>query len=251
MKLISWNVNGLCAITKKDFLTQFKELDADFFCLQDIKLQKNQMDLEFDGYYSYWNYAEKDGHSGTVIFTKHEPLDVTYGINIDEYNTNGRVITLEYKDYIVVTCYTPTSQLELDRLDYRMKWEVDFQAHIQSLDLSKPVILCGDLNVAHKDIDLTDPENHRTSAGFSDKERAQFTRFLDSGFIDTFRYFYPDQKETYSWWKDLYDTRNGKTGWRIDYFLVSKRLIDRLVDSKLHTDYAGSDHCPIELQVAL
>lgn len=251
MKLISWNVNGLRAIVQKDFIKQFNELDADFFCLQEIKLQKGQIDLEFNEYYSYWNYAEKKGYSGTAIYTKHKPLNVSYGIGIEEHDTEGRVITLEYKDYIVVTCYTPNSQSELKRLDYRMQWEKDFQAYIQTLDLSKPVILCGDLNVAHKEIDLKNPENNRTSAGFSDEERAQFSKFLEKGFIDTFRYFYPDQEEVFSWWNYRFGARKRNAGWRIDYFVVSNRLEDKLVDAKIHTDYMGSDHCPVELQVEL
>lgn len=251
MKLISWNVNGLRAIVQKDFLTQFKELDADIFCLQEIKLQEGQIDIDFEGYYSYWNYAEKKGYSGTAIFTKQKPLNVSYGIGIEEHDREGRVITLEYKDYIVVTCYTPNSQSELKRLDYRMSWEKAFQAHIQTLDLVKPVILCGDLNVAHKEIDLKNPENNRTNAGFSDEERAQLTKFLDSGYIDTFRYFYPDQEDSYTWWNYRFGARKRNAGWRIDYFLVSERLEDRLQDAKIHADYMGSDHCPVELDIFL
>ncbi|WP_080145616.1 exodeoxyribonuclease III [Marinilactibacillus piezotolerans] len=251
MKLISWNVNGLRAIVQKDFLAQFKELDADIFCLQEIKLQEGQIDIDFEGYYSYWNYAEKKGYSGTAIFTKQKPLNVSYGIGIEEHDREGRVITLEYKDYIVVTCYTPNSQSELKRLDYRMSWEKAFQAHIQTLDLVKPVILCGDLNVAHKEIDLKNPENNRTNAGFSDEERAQLTKFLDSGYIDTFRYFYPDQEDSYTWWNYRFGARKRNAGWRIDYFLVSERLEDRLQDAKIHADYMGSDHCPVELDIFL
>ncbi|GEL66632.1 exodeoxyribonuclease III [Marinilactibacillus psychrotolerans] len=251
MKLISWNVNGLRAIVQKDFLNQFKDLDADFFCLQEIKLQEGQIDLEFDGYTSYWNYADKKGYSGTAIYTKYDPTKVIYGIGIDEHDSEGRVITLEYDDYFIVTCYTPNSQSELKRIDYRLRWEKDFQAYIRSLDSVKPVILCGDLNVAHKDIDLKNPDNNRSSAGFSDEERSQFTAFLQSGFIDTFRYFYPDQEEIYSWWNYRFGARKRNAGWRIDYFIVSKQLEDKLVDAKIHTDYTGSDHCPVELQIDL
>lgn len=251
MKLISWNVNGLRAIVQKDFLNQFKDLDADFFCLQEIKLQEGQIDLEFDGYTSYWNYADKKGYSGTAIYTKYDPTKVIYGIGIDEHDSEGRVITLEYDDYFIVTCYTPNSQSELKRIDYRLRWERDFQAYIRSLNSAKPVILCGDLNVAHKDIDLKNPDNNRSSAGFSDEERSQFTAFLQSGFIDTFRYFYPDQEEIYSWWNYRFGARKRNAGWRIDYFIVSKQLEDKLVDAKIHTDYTGSDHCPVELQIDL
>ncbi|SFK03738.1 exodeoxyribonuclease-3 [Marinilactibacillus piezotolerans] len=251
MKLISWNVNGLRAIVQKDFLNQFKDLDADFFCLQEIKLQEGQIDLEFDGYTSYWNYADKKGYSGTAIYTKYDPTKVIYGIGIDEHDSEGRVITLEYDDYFIVTCYTPNSQSELKRIDYRLRWERDFQAYIRSLNSAKPVILCGDLNVAHKDIDLKNPDNNRSSAGFSDEERSQFTAFLQSGFIDTFRYFYPDQEEIYSWWNYRFGARKRNAGWRIDYFIVSKPLEDKLVDAKIHTNYTGSDHCPVELQIDL
>lgn len=251
MKLISWNVNGLRAIVQKDFLNQFKNLDADFFCLQEIKLQEGQINLEFDGYTSYWNYADKKGYSGTAIYAKHHPVKVTYGIGIKEHDSEGRVITLEYDNYFLVTCYTPNSQSELKRIDYRLRWEKDFQAYIRSLDSAKPVILCGDLNVAHKDIDLKNPDSNRSSAGFSDEERSQFTAFLQSGFIDTFRYFYPDQEEIYSWWNYRFGARKRNAGWRIDYFIVSKQLEDKLVDAKIHTDYTGSDHCPVELQIRL
>lgn len=251
MKLISWNVNGLRAIVQKDFLNQFKNLDADFFCLQEIKLQEGQINLEFDGYTSYWNYADKKGYSGTAIYAKHHPVKVTYGIGIEEHDSEGRVITLEYDNYFLVTCYTPNSQSELKRIDYRLRWEKDFQAYIRSLDSTKPVILCGDLNVAHKDIDLKNPDNNRNSAGFSDEERSQFKAFLQSGFIDTFRYFYPDQEDVYSWWNYRFGARKRNAGWRIDYFVVSKQLEDKLLDAKIHTDYTGSDHCPVELQVDL
>lgn len=249
MKLVSWNVNGLRAIVKKDFLEQFHAMDADFFCLQEIKLQEGQIDLSFEGYWDFWNYAEKKGYSGTAIFTKHEPLSATYGIGIEDHDLEGRVITLEYDNYYVVTCYTPNSQNELKRLDYRMQWEEDFQNYIKDLDNEKPVILCGDLNVAHKEIDLKNPQSNKKNAGFSPEERAQFTRFLESGFIDTFRHFYPDKEEVYSWWSYRFGARKRNAGWRIDYFIVSERLKDQLIDAKIHTDMLGSDHCPVELQL--
>lgn len=249
MKLVSWNVNGLRAIVKKDFLEQFHAMDADFFCLQEIKLQEGQIDLSFEGYWDFWNYAEKKGYSGTAIFTKHEPLSATYGIGIEDHDLEGRVITLEYDNYYVVTCYTPNSQNELKRLDYRMQWEKDFQNYIKDLDNEKPVILCGDLNVAHKEIDLKNPQSNKKNAGFSPEERAQFTRFLESGFIDTFRHFYPDKEEVYSWWSYRFGARKRNAGWRIDYFIVSERLKDQLIDAKIHTDMLGSDHCPVELQL--
>lgn len=249
MKLVSWNVNGLRAIVKKDFLEQFHAMDADFFCLQEIKLQEGQIDLSFEGYWDFWNYAEKKGYSGTAIFTKHEPLSATYGIGIEDHDLEGRVITLEYDNYYVVTCYTPNSQNELKRLDYRMQWEEDFQNYIKDLDNEKPVILCGDLNVAHKEIDLKNPQSNKKNAGFSPEERAQFTRFLENGFIDTFRHFYPDKEEVYSWWSYRFGARKRNAGWRIDYFIVSERLKDQLIDAKIHTDMLGSDHCPIELQL--
>ncbi|WP_208559189.1 exodeoxyribonuclease III [Marinilactibacillus kalidii] len=251
MKLISWNVDGLKNLINKDSFLRFRSLDADFFCLQDIQIKQAEIDLEFDGYYSYWNYANKTDDSGTVIYTKEKPLDVTYGIGIDSHDTEGRVITLEYKDYIVVTCYTPSAQSHLKNLTYRMEWENDFQAHIQTLDLTKPVILCGDLNVAHQEIDLMDPENHRRSPGFTNEERAQFKRLLKKGFVDSFRYFYPDQESAYSWWNHCYGARERQDGWRIDYFIVSKRLEDQLVDSNILSDYTGSDHCPVALQIDL
>lgn len=249
MKLVSWNVNGLRAIVKKDFLEQFHAMDADFFCLQEIKLQEGQIDLSFEGYWDFWNYAEKKGYSGTAIFTKHEPLSATYGIGIEDHDLEGRVITLEYDNYYVVTCYTPNSQNELKRLDYRMQWEEDFQNYIKDLDNEKPVILCGDLNVAHKEIDLKNPQSNKKNAGFSPEERAQFTRFLENGFIDTFRHFYPDKEEVYSWWSYRFGARKRNAGWRIDYFVVSERLKDQLIDAKIHTDMLGSDHCPVELQL--
>lgn len=247
MKLISWNVNGLRAIVKKGFLDIFTELDADFFCLQETKLQEGQIDLDIPGYYSFWDYAEKKGYSGTAIFTKHEPLSAAYGIGVPEHDTEGRVVTLEYDNYYVVTCYTPNSQSELKRLDYRMRWEHDFLDYLKKLDNQKPVILCGDLNVAHKDIDLKNPQRNRGNAGFSDEERAQFTTLLESGFIDTYRYFYPEKEGSYTWWNYRFNARKNNAGWRIDYFCVSKRLASQLEDAKIHDAVMGSDHCPVEL----
>lgn len=247
MKLISWNVNGLRAIVKKGFLDIFTELDADFFCLQETKLQEGQIDLDIPGYYSFWDYAEKKGYSGTAIFTKHEPLSAAYGIGVQEHDTEGRVVTLEYDNYYVVTCYTPNSQAELKRLDYRMRWENDFLDYLKRLDNQKPVILCGDLNVAHKDIDLKNPQRNRGNAGFSDEERAQFTTLLESGFIDTYRYFYPEKEGSYTWWNYRFNARKNNAGWRIDYFCVSKRLASQLEDAKIHDAVMGSDHCPVEL----
>lgn len=247
MKLISWNVNGLRAIVKKGFLDIFTELDADFFCLQETKLQEGQIDLDIPGYYSFWDYAEKKGYSGTAIFTKHEPLSAAYGIGVQEHDTEGRVVTLEYDNYYVVTCYTPNSQSELKRLDYRMRWENDFLDYLKRLDNQKPVILCGDLNVAHKDIDLKNPQRNRGNAGFSDEERAQFTTLLESGFIDTYRYFYPEKEGSYTWWNYRFHARKNNAGWRIDYFCVSKRLASQLEDAKIHDAVMGSDHCPVEL----
>lgn len=247
MKLISWNVNGLRAIVKKGFLDIFTELDADFFCLQETKLQEGQIDLDIPGYYSFWDYAEKKGYSGTAIFTKHEPLSAAYGIGVPEHDTEGRVVTLEYDNYYVVTCYTPNSQSELKRLDYRMRWENDFLDYLKKLDEQKPVILCGDLNVAHKDIDLKNPQRNRGNAGFSDEERAQFITLLESGFIDTYRYFYPEKEGSYTWWNYRFNARKNNAGWRIDYFCVSKRLAPQLEDAKIHDTVMGSDHCPVEL----
>ncbi|MEG0288593.1 MAG: exodeoxyribonuclease III [Carnobacterium sp.] len=247
MKFISWNVNGLRAIVKKGFLDIFNELDADFFCLQETKLQEGQIDLQLPGYYDYWNYAEKKGYSGTAIFTKHKPLDVFYGIGKNEHDSEGRVITLSYPDYYVVTCYTPNSQSELARLDYRMSWEEDFLAYLNQLDSEKPVILCGDLNVAHENIDLKNWKTNRKNAGFSDEERMKFKTLLNHGFIDTFRYFYPTLEGVYSWWSYRFNARKNNAGWRIDYFCVSERLKDQLEDAKIHTEIMGSDHCPVEL----
>ena len=247
MKLISWNVNGIRACVNKGFLDFFKEVDADIFCLQETKLQEGQIDLQLEGYYQYWNYAEKKGYSGTAIFTKEEPLSVNYGINIEEHDKEGRVITLEFKDFFMVTVYTPNSQNELKRLDYRMKWEDDFRKYLIELDTKKPVIMCGDLNVAHQEIDLKNPKGNRKNAGFTDEERNKFTEFLNSGFIDTYRYFNPDKTEAYSWWSYRFKAREKNNGWRIDYFCTSKKLENRLVSADIHKDILGSDHCPVEL----
>ena len=246
MKFISWNVNGLRACVGKEFEQQFKDLDADFFCLQETKMQAGQLDLSFPGYESYWNYADKKGYSGTAIYTKHKPLSVTYGINIDEHDHEGRVITLEMDDFYLVTVYTPNSQDGLRRLEYRMKWEDDFQAYLHKLDEKKPIIVCGDMNVAHQEIDLKNPKTNRKNAGFTDEEREKMTQLLSNGFIDTFRTLYPEQV-TYSWWSYRFRAREKNTGWRIDYFLISERLRDRLEDAKIHTDMMGSDHCPVEI----
>ena len=246
MKFISWNVNGLRACVGKEFEQQFKDLDADFFCLQETKMQAGQLDLSFPGYESYWNYADKKGYSGTAIYTKHKPLSVTYGIDIDEHDHEGRVITLELEDFYLVTVYTPNSQDGLRRLEYRMKWEDDFQAYLHKLDEKKPVIVCGDMNVAHQEIDLKNPKTNRKNAGFTDEEREKMTQLLSNGFIDTFRTLYPEQV-TYSWWSYRFRAREKNTGWRIDYFLISERLKDRLEDAKIHTEIMGSDHCPVEI----
>ena len=248
MKLISLNVNGLRACVGKDFEQQFKALNADFFCLQETKIQAGQLDISFPGYTSYWNYADKKGYSGTAIFTKHKPLDVTYGIGMDEHDHEGRVITLEMDDFYLVTVYTPNSQDGLRRLDYRMKWEKDFQDYLHRLDRKKPVVVCGDMNVAHEEIDIKNPKTNRRNAGFTDEEREKMTQLLDSGFIDTFRTLYPEQV-TYSWWSYRFRARERNTGWRIDYFLISERLRDRLEDAKIHTEIMGSDHCPVEVDL--
>ena len=248
MKFISWNVNGLRACVGKEFEQQFKDLDADFFCLQETKMQAGQLDLSFPGYESYWNYADKKGYSGTAIYTKHKPLSVTYGIDIDEHDHEGRVITLEKEDFYLVTVYTPNSQDGLRRLEYRMKWEDDFQAYLHKLDERKPVIVCGDMNVAHQEIDLKNPKTNRKNAGFTDEEREKMTQLLGNGFIDTFRTLYPEQV-TYSWWSYRFRAREKNTGWRIDYFLISERLKDRLEDAKIHTEIMGSDHCPVEIML--
>ena len=246
MKFISWNVNGLRACVGKEFEQQFKDLDADFFCLQETKMQAGQLDLSFPGYESYWNYADKKGYSGTAIYTKHKPLSVTYGIDIDEHDHEGRVITLEMEDFYLVTVYTPNSQDGLRRLEYRMKWEDDFQAYLHKLDEKKPVIVCGDMNVAHQEIDLKNPKTNHKNAGFTDEEREKMTQLLSNGFIDTFRTLYPEQV-TYSWWSYRFRAREKNTGWRIDYFLISERLKDRLENAKIHTEIMGSDHCPVEI----
>ena len=248
-KMISWNVNGLRACLGKGFLEYLKETEADIFCIQESKLQEGQVDLELPGYHQYWNYAEKKGYSGTAMFTKEEPVSVTYGLGIEEHDHEGRVITAEFPEYYVVTCYTPNSQDSLKRLDYRMKWEDAFRAYLKALETKKPVIFCGDLNVAHQEIDLKNPRTNRKNAGFSDEERAKFTELLEAGFVDTFRYFYPDQEGIYSWWSYRFSARAKNAGWRIDYFCVSESLKDRLVDAKIHTEVMGSDHCPVELDI--
>lgn len=249
MKFISWNVNGLRACEGKGFSETFKKLDADFFCLQETKMQEGQLDLQYDGYKSYWNYAEKKGYSGTAIFTKHEPLSVSYGLGIEEHDHEGRVITLEMNDFYLITVYTPNSQDGLRRLEYRMKWEDDFLAYMKRLDAKKPVIVCGDLNVAHEEIDLKNPKTNRKNAGFTDEERNKMTTMLSQGFIDSFRFFYPDKKEIYSWWSYRFKAREKNAGWRIDYFIVSDRLKDRLTGASIHTEILGSDHCPVELTI--
>ena len=247
MKFISWNVNGIRACVQKGFLDFFKEVDADVFCIQESKLQEGQINLELDGYYQYWNYAEKKGYSGTAIFTKIKPISVSYGINIEEHDKEGRVITLEFDDYYIITVYTPNSQNELARLGYRMRWEDDFREYLKKLATNKPIILCGDLNVAHKEIDLKNPSTNRKNAGFTDDEREKFSTLLNSGFIDTFRYFYPELTGAYSWWSYRFNARKNNAGWRIDYFVVSDALKDNLVSAKIHTEILGSDHCPVEL----
>lgn len=247
MKLISWNVNGLRAVVGKGFAEIFASLDADFFCLQETKMQAGQLDLEFEGYQSYWNFAEKKGYSGTAIYTKHTPLSVAYGIGVDEHDHEGRVITLEMPDFYLVTCYTPNSQDGLRRLDYRMTWEDDFRAYLLALDGKKPVIVCGDLNVAHREIDLKNPKTNRKNAGFTDEEREKMTTLLDAGFTDSFRHFFPDLTDAYSWWSYRFRAREKNAGWRIDYFLVSNRLADKMQSASIHNEIYGSDHCPVEL----
>ena len=249
MKFISWNVNGIRACVTKGFLDYFKEVDADIFCLQETKLQEGQIDLNLEGYYDYWNYAQKKGYSGTAIFTKKKPISVSYGIDIEEHDNEGRVITLEFEDFYFITVYTPNSQSELKRLDYRMKWEDDFREYLKKLDNIKPVIVCGDLNVAHKEIDLKNPKTNRKNTGFTDEERNKLTTLLDSGFIDTYRYFNPDKEGIYSWWSYRFNARKNNSGWRIDYFLASEKLKDRLVSADIHTEVLGSDHCPVELVI--
>ncbi len=249
MKLISWNVNGLRAAMGKGFMDFFKEADADIFCLQETKMQAGQLDLDLPGYFQYWNYAEKKGYSGTAVFCRQEPLSVKYGMGIDEHDHEGRVITLEFEDFFFVTVYTPNSQDELKRLDYRMKWEDDFLAYLKGLEKTKPVIYAGDLNVARLEIDLKNPGTNRRNAGFTDEERAKIQKAVDSGFIDTFRYFYPEQTEIYSWWSYRFKARERNAGWRIDYFMVSSALRERLEDAKILTEITGSDHCPVELDM--
>lgn len=248
MKFISWNVNGLRACVGKDFENQFKELDADFFCLQETKMQEGQLDLQFEGYESYWNYAEKKGYSGTAIYTKHKPLNVSYGMGVEEHDHEGRIITLEYDQFYLVTCYTPNSQTELKRLDYRMTWEDDFCKFLKSLDAKKPVIICGDLNVAHEEIDIKNPKTNRRNAGFTDEEREKMTILLNDGFTDSFRYLHPDEV-TYSWWSYRFKAREKNAGWRIDYFLVSDRIKEQITEAKIHTEIMGSDHCPVEVDL--
>ena len=247
MKFISWNVNGLRAIYAKGFPEIIKDLDADFVCLQETKMQAGQLEADLPGYMSYWNYAEKKGYSGTAIYTRHQPQSVSYGIGIDHHDTEGRVITLEYEDYYLVTVYVPNSQDDLRRLDYRMTWEDAFRAYLVGLDQVKPVIICGDLNVAHKEIDLKTPKSNRRHAGFTDEERGKFTELLGAGFIDTFRFFHPDQTDIYSWWSYRFKARERNSGWRIDYFVASERLAPRLRSASIHTEIYGSDHCPVEL----
>ena len=248
-KLISWNVNGLRACVGKGFLDFFNEMDADVFCIQESKLQEGQIELELPGYSQYWNYAEKKGYSGTALFTKEVPLSVAYGIGAEEHDHEGRVITAEYPEYFVVTCYTPNSQSDLARLDYRMKWETAFLAYLKSLEKKKPVIFCGDLNVAHQEIDLKNPKSNRRNAGFTDEERGRFSELLEAGFIDTWRYFNPDLTGVYSWWSYRFKAREKNSGWRIDYFCVSKALKERLEGAAIHTEVMGSDHCPVELVI--
>lgn len=246
-KLISWNVNGLRACVTKGFMDYFKELDADVFCLQETKLQEGQIEMDLPGYHQYWNYAEKKGYSGTAMFTKEEPISVSYGIGIEEHDREGRVITAEFPEYFVVTCYTPNSKDGLARLPYRMEWEEAWRSYLKGLEQKKPVIFCGDLNVAHQEIDLKNPKTNRKNAGFTDEEREKFTKLLDAGFIDTYRYFYPDQEGVYSWWSYRFKAREKNAGWRIDYFCVSECLKDRLLGATIHTEVMGSDHCPVEL----
>ena len=251
MKLISWNVNGIRACVQKGFLDFFREADADIFCIQETKMQEGQLVLDLEGYHQYWNYAVRKGYSGTAVFTKKEPLSVAYGIGIEEHDQEGRVITCEFEDFYFVTVYTPNSQNELARLDYRMKWEDDFRSYLKGLDEKKPVVMCGDLNVAHKEIDLKNPMTNRHNAGFTDEERGKFTEFLEAGFTDTFRYFYPEETGIYSWWSYRFRAREKNAGWRIDYFCVSKRLEEKLVSAGIHTEIFGSDHCPVEVQIDL
>ena len=248
-RFVSWNVNGLRACMEKGFMDAFRQLDADVFCLQETKLQQGQITLDLPGYYQFWNYAEKKGYSGTAVFSREEPLSVRYGLGIEQHDHEGRVITLEFPEYYFITVYVPNSQEELKRLDYRMVWEDDFLAYVKKLEETKPVIFCGDLNVAHREIDLKNPSSNRRNAGFTDEERAKFDAALKSGLTDTFRYFYPDQENIYSWWSYRFQARARNAGWRIDYFVVSDSLRERLQDAKIHTDITGSDHCPVELDL--
>ncbi len=247
IRFISWNVNGLRACLNKGFMDFFRNIDADVFCLQETKVSEGQVQLELDGYYQFWNYAQKKGYSGTAVFTRIKPLSVAYGIGIEEHDNEGRVITVEFDDFYLVTVYTPNSQKELARLAYRMVWEDDFRCYLKKLESSKPVVVCGDMNVAHKELDLKNPSSNRKNAGFTDEERAKFTELLDSGFIDTFRYFYPDLEGAYTWWSYMFNAREKNVGWRIDYFCVSEALKDRLAGASIHSDIMGSDHCPVEL----
>lgn len=249
MKFISWNVNGIRACLTKGFMDFFYNVDADIFCLQETKVQAGQVELDLNGYYQYWNYAEKKGYSGTAIFTKKEPISVSYGLGIEEHDKEGRVITLEFEDFYFITVYTPNSKTELERLDYRMIWEDEFRKYMKNLEEKKPVIVCGDLNVAHKEIDLKNPKTNRKNAGFTDEEREKFTELMNAGFIDTFRYFYPEQEGSYSWWSYRFKAREKNAGWRIDYFLTSNSMKDRLVSAKIHSEILGSDHCPVELVI--
>ena len=249
MKIVTWNVNGIRACVKKGFLDYFNEVDADMFCIQETKLQEGQIDLELEGYHQYWNYAVKKGYSGTAIFTKDEPLSVKYGLGIEEHDQEGRVITLEFEDFFLVNVYTPNSQNKLARIEYRMKWENDFRDHLNQLDEKKPVVLCGDLNVAHKEIDLKNPKTNKKSAGFSDEERAKMTELLDAGYIDSYRYLYPEKEEMYTWWSYMRKSRERNSGWRIDYFVVSERLAEKIKDVEIHSEILGSDHCPVMLEL--
>lgn len=251
MRFVSWNVNGIRAAVGKGFSDSFAALDADIFCLQETKLQEGQISLELDGYCQYWNYAQKKGYSGTAVFTKEKPIGVFYGMDISEHDTEGRLITLEFEKYYFITCYTPNAQDGLKRIDYRMKWEDDFRQYLLSLDKNKPVIICGDLNVAHNEIDLKNPKTNKGNAGFSDEERGKFSTLLESGFTDSFRYLYPEKEGAYSWWSYRFKAREKNAGWRIDYFLVSNRIAKDIKDAKIHTDIFGSDHCPVELLIEL
>ncbi|MBZ4669733.1 MAG: exodeoxyribonuclease [Clostridiales bacterium] len=249
MRFVSWNVNGLRACLGKGFEDFFKKIDADIFCIQETKMQKEQAEVHFDGYLQFWNSAVKKGYSGTAVFAKNEPLSVSYDMGIEEHDSEGRIITLEYEDFFLVNVYTPNAQRELARLNYRMRWEDDFRAYVKKLDLQKPVIVCGDLNVAHKEIDLKNPKTNVGNAGFTPEEREKMTKLLESGFVDSFRYLYPDKTGAYTWWSYMFNARANNAGWRIDYFLVSERIKDKIKDAKIHSDVFGSDHCPVELEI--